>query len=76
MKNHGKFSKEDRKKMLRAAGIISNIAFTMVACVFVGIFLGIFLDEWLGTAPWFIIICSLLGCFSAFKAMYDLSKKF
>lgn len=71
-----KLSKKERKNILKAMGLMSQIGLTVVACVVVGIFLGRFLDDRLGTTPWLLIIFSLLGCISAFKAMIDLAKKF
>jgi len=73
---HSKISKEDRKNIARALGYMTHIAVTMAACVLIGVLLGLFLDRRLGTDPWLVIIFSLLGCLSAFKAMIDIAKKF
>ena len=71
-----KLSKKERKNILKAMGLMSQIGLTVVACVVLGIFLGRFLDDRLGTTPWLLIVFALLGVVSAFKAMVDLSKKF
>ncbi len=39
----------------------SSMAFQMVATILVGVFLGLKLDEWLNTAPWFTISLTLLS---------------
>ena len=70
------FTKQERGVMLRAITLMSQIAFTVIACVFIGVFLGRFLDGLLGTSPWLLIIFALLGTVSAFKAMIDIAKKF
>ncbi len=44
-----------------AMGIAFRIATELVAGVFVGALLGWALDKWLGTAPFLLIICLVLG---------------
>jgi len=69
-------TKKERRYIIRAMSMMSQIAFTVVACVLVGVLLGNFLDDRLGTSPWLLIVFSLLGVLSAFKAMIDVAKKF
>jgi len=71
-----KMTNKERKEILRAMGLMSQIALTVIACIVLGIFIGRFLDERLGTSPWLLIVFTLLGCVSAFKSMIDLAKKF
>ena len=71
-----KMSKKERKEILKAMGLMSQIGLTIVVCVALGLFLGQFLDNLLGTSPWLLIVFSLLGIASAFKSMVDLAKKF
>ena len=40
---------------------LSSIALTIPSSIAVGLFLGYWLDKWLGTKPWLIIIFTLLG---------------
>jgi ATP synthase protein I len=42
-------------------GVAFRIATELVAGVFVGGFIGYFLDQWLGTAPILLIVFLLLG---------------
>ena len=76
MANPSKFTKKEKRQIIRALGLMSQIGFTAVVCVFIGVFLGRFLDDWLGTSPWLLLVFALLGCISAFKAMIDIAKKF
>ena len=71
-----RISKKEKHEMLRAMGLMSQIGVTVVICVAMGLFLGRFLDMRLGTSPWLLIMLTLLGCFSAIKALIDLAKKF
>ena len=71
-----KMSSKERKAILKAMGLMSQIALTFIACIVIGIFGGRFLDSHFGTSPWLLIIFTLIGCMSAFKSMMDLAKKF
>jgi len=71
-----KLSKNEKREMLRAMGLMSQIGFTIIICVAMGLFLGRLLDSILGTSPWLLVAFTLLGCFSAIKVLIDLAKKF
>jgi len=60
---------------MRAFALLSQIGITIVACVGVGIFLGWLLDRLLGTQPWLLLVCTLLGIAAAFKSIFDFAKK-
>jgi ATP synthase protein I len=51
-----------------------NICIQFIASIVIGIFLGNFLDEWLNTKPWFLIICFIVGTVTSFYNIYRLSK--
>jgi F0F1-type ATP synthase assembly protein I len=40
---------------------ISSLAMALPSGIAVGLFLGYFLDKWLGTEPWMLIVWTLLG---------------
>ena len=69
---------EDRKnnrELLRNLYMISQLGVTMVACLFIGFFLGRYLDDLLGTSPVMLIIFSLMGIGAAFRAIYQIVRK-
>jgi len=70
---HG--NKGQGNDFMRAFAMLSQIGITIIACVGVGIFLGWLLDRLLGTAPWLLLVFSLLGVVAAFKSIFDFSKK-
>jgi ATP synthase protein I len=76
LEKYSKFTKQDRKNIMRAVAYMSQIAVTMAACVLIGVLLGHFLDNRLGTGPWLVLVFSFLGSVAAFKAMFDIAKKF
>jgi len=70
-----KLTKQEQRAIYRALGLITQMGVCVVICVGLGIFLGWFLDERLGTTPWLIFIFSILGCIAAFKTIYDMAKR-
>lgn len=60
--------------LLRALSFLSQIGITMAACVFIGVWIGRFLDKLLGTMPWLLLLFALLGAGAALKVLFDLGK--
>jgi len=71
-----KLTSKERKEIFRAASLFTQIAITIATCVFLGVFIGRFLDNRFGTEPWLLLVFSLLGVGAAFKSLYELIKKF
>lgn len=69
-------SNNERKQMMRALSLMTQMGMSFAACVFLGVLIGRFLDNWLNTSPWFLLLFALFGVGAAFKSMYDFSKKF
>ena len=62
--------KEDREywdSLLKA----SLIGLHLVATTFVGLFLGLALDKWLDTRPWFTLVLLFMGIAAGFKNMFQ-----
>lgn len=47
----------------------------MAVCILLGVLGGKYLDQWLGTSPALLLVCSLLGIGAAYKVLFDLVKK-
>lgn len=63
------FQNRDKKTwdMISRAALMGT---NMVACTVVGLALGYFLDKWLGTSPWMLLVWLLLGIVAGFRGMY------
>ena len=48
---------------------LSSIGIEMGVAVFIGWLMGHYLDKWLGTDPWFMILFLLCGVAAGFKGM-------
>ena len=68
-------NKKQRGEFVRGLSLLSQIGITVLICVAMGILLGRFLDNKLGTSPWLLLVFTLLGSGAAFKSIYDISKR-
>ena len=68
-------SKDERKKILKAAALMTQLAVGTITCIALSIIIGLLLDDWLGTSPLFILVFVFLGIIAAFKYMYDTAKR-
>ncbi|MDH5560086.1 MAG: AtpZ/AtpI family protein [Deltaproteobacteria bacterium] len=66
----------EKKKVYYQYLKYSAIGIEMAASVAVGGFIGYWLDEWLGTDPWFLIFWLFCGFVSGFRSLVRLSKKY
>ena len=57
--------KEEVQKATRSWMKYSGMAVQMIGVLLAFVFAGKYLDEWLGTDPWFTLVMSLLGVGSA-----------
>lgn len=72
MPNH---KKTDANEFGRALAMLSQIGISIVVCVGVGIAIGYFLDRFLGTSPWLLLVFTIFGIGAAFRAILDFAKK-
>jgi len=66
---------KQRRELLNALTLFSQMGISMAVCVVTGVFLGRFLDNFFGTSPWLLLIFSLIGAATSFKVMFDLGNK-
>lgn len=55
--------------------MITQIGISMLTPIFMCVFIGLKLDQWLSTKYWFMIFL-VLGILAAFRSVYVLTKKF
>jgi ATP synthase protein I len=67
--------KSGRGDLANALRFFSQLALTIIACVAIGVFLGIWLDGLLNTSPWLLLVFSFLGMGAAFKSIIELGKR-
>jgi F0F1-type ATP synthase assembly protein I len=67
--------KEEDRKLVRMLGVLSTVGLTLVFATVIGLFIGLKLDQWLGTSPWFSGLFLLLGIFAGFRNLFVYVKK-
>jgi len=67
--------KPQQNEFTLALSHLLQIGISIIACLAVGIFMGWLLDRYLGTAPWLLLVFTLLGIGAAFKSIFDFAKK-
>ena len=64
------FFKKRDSKTWDAVSRASLMGTNMVASTLVGLVIGYYLDKWLGTTPWMLIVWLLFGIVAGFRSMY------
>ena len=61
---------EEKKKLLKTLSVVSSLGLSVVLAIAIGILIGLKLDQWLGTKPWFFFIFLLIGIVAAFRNIF------
>ena len=61
---------EEKRSLLRTLGTLSTVGISVVVAIAIGVFIGLKLDKWLGTAPWFFFIFLFFGIVAGFRNIY------
>lgn len=66
---------EDLKKTIKALGFLSTVGMSMVLAICLGALIGYYLDKWLGTSPWLLLVFLGFGVAAAFRNLFVMYKK-
>ncbi len=66
---------EKDRKLIRMLGVLSTVGLTMVFATVIGLFIGLKLDKWLGTAPWLTAVFLILGIAAGFRNLFVYVKR-
>lgn len=66
---------DDKRQLMKSLGFLSSLGISMVAASFIGLFIGYYLDKWLGTSPWMTLIWLGFGIASGFRNIFILTKR-
>jgi len=67
--------KKETRQMFKELGYYSTLGLSVALAIFIGVFVGLKLDKWLGTAPWCMFIFFALGIAAAAKNIMLALKK-
>ncbi|MDD2556911.1 MAG: AtpZ/AtpI family protein [Desulfuromonadaceae bacterium] len=66
---------EDRRELFKSLGFLSSVGISMVASILIGMAMGYYLDIWLGTTPWMLLIFLGFGIVSGFRNIFILTRR-
>jgi F0F1-type ATP synthase assembly protein I len=66
---------EKDRSLIRMLGVLSTVGLVLVFATVIGLYIGIKIDQWLGTSPWFTAIFFLLGLIGGFKNLFMYTKR-
>jgi ATP synthase protein I len=66
---------EDKIRLIKQVASYSTLGLEMGLSVAVGVAIGYYLDKWMNTAPWFLIIFIVLGAAAGFRSLYRALKR-
>ena len=70
------FSKQGKPSgAMEIFGMAGTIGLQLVSATFIGLAMGYFLDKWLGTSPWLLVVFLLLGIVAGFRDVYREAKR-
>jgi len=61
---------EDKKRLIKSLGMISTMGIYVVVAIAIWVYIGLKLDQWLGTKPWFFFIFLFFGIAAGFRNIY------
>ena len=62
--------RQDRKAFFRELGKYSALGLEMALSVVIGVGIGYYLDKWLGTSPWLMILWIGFGFAAGVRSLY------
>lgn len=66
---------EKDRKLIRMVGVLSTVGMVLVFATVIGLYIGLKLDDWLGTSPWFSAIFLFLGIAAGFRNLFVYAKR-
>ncbi len=66
---------EKDRKLLRMVGVLSTVGLTLVFATMIGLYIGLKLDQWLGTSPWFTAVFLLFGIVAGFRNLFIYARR-
>ncbi|WP_282755698.1 AtpZ/AtpI family protein [Desulfuromonas thiophila] len=75
MKKWKRAMAENRRELYKSLGFLSSVGICMVASILIGMAMGYYLDQWLGTAPWLLLVFLGFGIASGFRNIFILTER-
>ncbi len=60
----------NNRQLFQSLAMVSSMGISVVLAIAIGVWLGLSLDRWLNTKPWFFYIFLFIGIAAGFKNVY------
>jgi ATP synthase protein I len=64
---------QEKKNLLRTLGMVSTMGIAFAVAIAIGVYVGLELDRWFGTGPWFFFIFLFFGIAAGFRNIFILA---
>ncbi|MEI6206138.1 MAG: AtpZ/AtpI family protein [Desulfuromonadales bacterium] len=64
-----------KRELLQSLAIVSSMGISVALAIAIGVWLGLALDRWFGTKPWFFFIFLFVGIAAGFKNIYVIARR-
>ena len=61
---------ENKKNLIKTLGLVSSMGISVALAIAIGVYIGLTLDRWFGTKPWFFFIFLFFGIAAGFRNIY------
>ncbi|MDY6842749.1 MAG: AtpZ/AtpI family protein [Thermodesulfobacteriota bacterium] len=76
VKNHRLLMEKETKKLLKQAAALSSIGMAMVLAIFIGLAVGVFLDNKFSTKPVFTLVFLIFGIIAGYRNILVMIKRY
>lgn len=66
----------NNRGFFKGLAMLASMGIAMVVSTFIGLLIGIYLDKFFDTKPWFTIIFLFFGIAAGFRNIYEMTKKY
>ena len=70
-----KNNKSATSDFAKAFALLAQMGITIAVCIGLSILIGYYLDRFLGTSPWLLLLFILFGIIAAIKSIFDFAKR-
>lgn len=63
------------RDLFRNIGLVSSMGLSVVIAIAIGVWLGLTVDRWLGTAPWFFYLFMFIGIAAGFRNIHLIASR-
>lgn len=66
---------KQKRELLQSLAVVSSMGISVAIAIAIGVWLGLTIDRWLGTRPWFFFIFLFIGIAAGFKNIYVIARR-